>query len=173
MLARDRCRDQSSIRRALHFLNSIHGRQSSDGRTKFLRTPDNLFDDFRRDERTHGIVHEHDIVILRRNCCQCVSDGLLPVLTAFHQFDSLLVRPFALKALAEPGDLVLTQRHQDFGHARTRGKLPQGMNENRGSAQFRKLFGGNLGLRAGRRGHARSQSRSRNDDGDLHGGRQV
>ncbi len=130
-----------------------------------------------RDQRTHGVVHQHNIVGRGGDRVERVLDRLLAVLAADDQFNFLFqdIVCFFAQALAESFNLVFAQRDPDFADRIDRGELAQRVNEDGRASQVGELLRGMRLLRlrvhgAGHGRHARPQARSRNNHNHLHSG---
>jgi len=97
------------------------------------------------------------------------------VLPTHHEFHFLFqdVAGFIRKTGVESRNFVFPQRNPDFADRVDGGKLAQGVNQNRCSAEFSELLGWRFLLTFGadwHRSHARTQTGSRNYDNHLHRG---
>ena len=139
-----------------------------------LRSGDHFQNNLRGHQRTHRIMHKHDVAGGCRSGSQRVVHRLLTRLTSNHKFDTLppQVLRFRFHAGAESGDFVFPQGNADLAHRIHGGKLPQRVNQDWCSAQFGKLLRfcrtlGSPGL-SRRPRHASSQSGRRDDHNDFH-----
>src|SRR5208283_3000190 len=175
--ARDGGFDERALGSSFHLFHGVDGGQSRDGGSMFMRGLDDTSDDFGRDQRANGIVHQNDIFGIGRGAGQCVGHGVLTMLSAFDHLQALAqdFRELLFDLGAKAGNLVLAQSNDDFVDSRSGGELTQGVDKNGHASQLFELLAGRLlpGFCGRGRRHARAQSGGGDDDKHLHTGDSV
>src|SRR5438067_13029684 len=116
-------------------------------------------DDLWRNKGPDCVVDEHDIVGSRRNCRDCIGNGMLSMLSAFDEvyFPRQDIALVLFQSVLKPADLVLPQSNVNLRNLQAGGELTQCMNKDWRSSKLGKLLGRNrlLSFRFRSRRHAR------------------
>ena len=110
----------------------------------FVRGLDYIANNFGRNERANGIVHQHDVVRIGRRAGAALGHRVLAMLAAFDHLQSLAqdFRILLFDLGAKACDFVLAESDDDFVDGRSGGELAQRVHKNGHAAQFLELFGG-------------------------------
>src|SRR5271165_3148697 len=165
-LAGHRGQHHRAIGGTIHLLHGVHGRDSCDGCIVLFHGLNHAIDRIVVHEGTHRVVHQHDIVRRRAERGQRIGDRILPVYPTFDH-PNWLLEGLLFDLLQKTGSLVLAQRDHDLVNLAVDRELPQGVEQNRSSLQFKELLG--LALVAGG-GHASAEAGCGDDDNHFHNG---
>ena len=88
VLARDRGADDGAVRGALDLLDGVDGGQADDGGAMLGNGFDGARDGVGVDQGADGVVHQHDVIVLRLHGRKGASDGFLTAVAAFDDSDA-------------------------------------------------------------------------------------
>ncbi len=152
--------DQRAMGCSLHLLDGVHRRQPHNGRSMLHNCVNGAVDGGCIDQRTHRVMHQHDVVRSGGQGGQRMGHRLLPVLSTLHH-----THPVGKAILGDLGldafYFALAHGYIDRGDPLYGRKRAQRMNKDRNPVERKKLF-------RLRPGHTCSQARSGKNRKYLH-----